>query len=86
MPSSKIYAAMSEDDARAAPMWVLRVADVLKLDTIEKHERLQEQGLLVEHDGSTDDVLFCSHTWLAGAHPDPDGVKIALLKSILADV
>ena len=75
-----------KDDVRKAPMWVLRVADVFKLDTIEKHEVIKGRGLLVEHDGSTDDILFCSHTWLGGRHPDPDGVKMALLKSILADI
>ena len=89
MPSSKYRAAPVplKDDARTtAPMWVLRVADVLKLDVIEKHEALKARGLLVEHDGTTDDILFCSHTWLGGSHPDPDGVKIALLKSILTDI
>ena len=85
-PSSK-YASVAPmpDDTLRAPMYVMRVADVLKLETIQTHEELKAKGLLVERvDGMC--VLFCSHTWLGHRHPDPNGVKCALLKDFLASI
>ena len=63
-------------------MFVLPVELVLKLDEIGTHEELRAD--LVEHSSGMDDVMFVSHTWLRGTHPDSEeGVKLKLLQDLL---
>ena len=65
---------------RPFPMMVLPVEEALKLKAFPKHEDIF--GSLVEWKSSMS-VTFFSHTWLGNSHPDPEGVKWALLLSVL---
>lgn len=68
---------------RSFPMMVMRAADVLKLSRLQSYEEAMSAGLLLEWTEDMDACLFCSHTWLSYAHPDPKNEKLDLLQELL---
>ena len=91
MPASK-YAIAPEPPVdkqhveRSFPMYVMSVKDVLLLNALKPHEEMMAAGKLVEWTAGMAATLFCSHTWLSFTHPDPEGVKLVLLKDMLTDI
>jgi ankyrin repeat protein len=74
---------------RAHPMYVVRVRTLLapSFQHLRPHEELKAAGMLVEWQEGMGDVLFCSHTWLRGNHPDSEaGEKFALLTALLRKI
>ena len=63
-------------------MYVLPVRKVLAMDTVPRHEACLDD--LVEWSSGMAPCIFVSQTWLSLDHPDPQGVKLELLKDILA--
>ena len=66
-------------------MMVVPISTLLQFDGIPSFEELCFAGLLVEWKKGMQ-TAFISHTWLGADHPDPDGEKIALLRSVLLQV
>ena len=64
---------------------LVRFTDLRESKEFMRHERLLDLGQLkylhTMHDAvafsAAHPVLFCSHQWLHGRHPDPDGVQHA---------
>ena len=86
MPSSKVapdvrYAEAAPARSRKFPMMVLPIERALQLETMPKHEIVQDE--LVEWTPGLGSVVFFSHTWLGFKEPDPCGVKWQLAKKIL---
>lgn len=74
---------------RAHPMYVVKISTLLapSFQHLRPHEELKAAGMLVEWQEGMDDVIFCSHTWLRGSHPDSEaGDKFALLTSLLRKI
>ena len=74
---------------RAHPMYVVKISTLLapSFQHLRPHEELKAAGMLVEWQEGMDDVIFCSHTWLRGHHPDSEaGDKFALLTSLLRKI
>ena len=66
-----------------APMWVAKVQDVLEMTgRFRPHQNLKDEGLVVPW-SPTMFTIFVSHQWLSLQHPDPDGVQLQVLQSIL---
>ncbi len=70
--------------ARHFPMLVMRMDDLLELSEIPIHE--EAEGLIEHKPGMDGEVIFVSHTWLTRGHPDRDGLKLGLLKSLIRSV
>ena len=71
---------------RAHPMYVVKISTLLapSFQHFRPHEELKAAGMLVEWHEGMGAVIFCSHTWLRGSHPDDEaGVKFALLVGLL---
>ena len=66
------------------PMFVMPVAELLALDSLQCHEELRHK--LVEYrPGEMGSCAFISHTWLRRNSPDSArGDKFALLKTLLS--
>lgn len=73
-------------------MWLINLETLLerygsdgKLNVVEVHQDLKEQGLLVNwRDVSSDsEIVFVTHEWLSWAHPDPNGDQIKVLCTIM---
>lgn len=65
-------------------MYVLKIGDVLALDSLQPHEDMQDK--LLQYDESMmGPCVFVSHTWLRNSSPDnKKGEKLALLKALLS--
>ena len=73
----------------AFPMHVVKVSDAIEVlrrgGSLPCFEDLKVEGTLrVLPSSDTRKVLFLSHTWLGFKHPDPRGVKMELLGSLLS--
>ena len=72
---------------RKHPMYVVPIKTLLapSFSHFRPHEELMAAGALVKYDDSmAGSVLFISHAWLRGDHPDNEqGVKFALLCAVL---
>ena len=68
------------DISKQYPMYVVPLATLSGLEMLPTHEEMFDD--LVEWKRGMGAVLFCSHTWLGRSHPDPSGVKLALLKKL----
>eukprot|EP00397_Hematodinium_sp_SG-2012_P015178 GEMP01015451.1.p1 GENE.GEMP01015451.1~~GEMP01015451.1.p1 ORF type:complete len:744 (-),score=161.78 GEMP01015451.1:412-2643(-) len=69
------------------PMHCVRIADVLKMTSVEPFELLKQRNQLVVYE-STDDrpVIFVSHQWLSVHHPDPDVTQFRILQDALTNL
>jgi hypothetical protein len=65
------------------PMFVLPIPKLLTHRRLMSHQELLRKGELVVYDALTmkKSVVFVSHQWTSDAHPDPDGVQLATLKT-----
>ena len=71
---------------KQAPMWVVRVQDVLSMKgKPQPHQELKQRGLLWlrEHTSLKSWVMFVSHQWLGRSHPDPNGEQLQVLQDVL---
>ncbi|CAE8708325.1 unnamed protein product [Polarella glacialis] len=64
------------------PMYVLPFEEVLRMESIQMHEDLLKEGVLVEREVGMN-VLFISQCWLSRSSPDRDNIKWNLLKHVL---
>ncbi|CAE8733512.1 unnamed protein product [Polarella glacialis] len=64
------------------PMYVLPFEDVLRMESIQMHEDLLKEGVLVEREVGMN-VLFISQCWLSRSSPDRNNIKWNLLKDLL---
>ena len=64
-------------------MFVLPIPKLLTHHHLMSHQELLRKGELVVYDAAVmkESVIFVSHQWTADAHPDPDGVQLATLKT-----
>ena len=72
-----------------APMWVVKVKDVLKMTgRLQPHQVLKEDGMLILRESLDGEVLviFVSHQWLSGRHPDEKGEQLLVLQTILKKI
>ena len=69
---------------RKYPMYVIPVRKVLEMTEIKRHEEVSD--ILVEWKPGMADVLFVAHSWKRWQVPDPDNVKLDLLKNILGKI
>eukprot|EP00439_Symbiodinium_sp_Y106_P079527 s466_g18.t1 len=72
-----------------APMWVIRVQDVLKMTgRFPPHQELKQQGLLRvrERMNPWSWAIFVSQPWLGRNHPDPNGEQLKVLQEILQNL
>jgi hypothetical protein len=69
---------------RKYPMMVIPVRKVLEMTEIKRHEEVLD--VLVEWKPGMADVLFVAHSWKRWQVPDPDNVKLDLLKNILGKI
>eukprot|EP00435_Cladocopium_sp_Y103_P059907 s1461_g21.t1 len=68
------------------PMYVVKVSDFLEMEGApEPHHVLLQKGLLHQWKPGMR-VIFVSHQWLGGVHPDPEGRHAAVLRSTLQGV
>ena len=69
---------------RKHPMFVIPIRTVLEMTEIKRHEEVRD--LLVEWNPGMADVIFVAHSWKPWQTPDPDNVKLDLLKNILGKI
>ena len=69
---------------RKHPMFVIPISKVLEMTEIKRHEEVLD--LLVEWKPGMADVIFVVHSWKSWQTPDPDNVKLDLLKNILGKI
>jgi len=65
------------------PMCVQPMSRFTTVDRFSVFEDLQEKGQMVEWNPSMAPVVFLSQTWLSFAHPDPDGIKHAVMRGVV---
>ena len=66
-------------------MHVMSVRDFLKVPKLEPHEVCVAQGTVYPlPEGGR--VLFASHQWLSGDHPDPDSVQLRALQTMVGTI
>lgn len=51
-------------------MYVVSFADFMNMRSVQSHQELVSQGLLVEFQSQMGDAFFVSHQWTGSAHPD----------------
>lgn len=56
---------------------------VLQMTTVEPHEVLKLQKLLVEFEPKLGKALFVSHQWVGKRHPDPEFTQFSVLQDAL---
>ena len=72
------------------PTYCLPMAKFLELERMQTHESLLTELIISGGKftdgcgGSTGRMHFISHEWLGFRHPDPDGVQLRRMQSILA--
>lgn len=64
------------------PMYVVRVADFMKMTSALPHQRLVVEGLARVHVGSSDVTIFISHQWCGLKHADPSFRQLRVLQSV----
>ena len=64
-------------------MYTVPAKAILSMTTLEPHEALKLQGLLVEFDKTMGKALFVSHQWVGRRHPDPDFIQFSVLQEAL---
>lgn len=69
-------------------MYVIHAENLLQMEKMKPHQELRANGLLEEHDMSseTTQVTFVSHEWSSVDHPDPHGVQLGALKEMIVDL
>ena len=66
------------------PMYVLPVAEFLKMNHWTPHQDLLASGVLREFDDVMwGKVFFVSHQWVAYDHPDPEAAQLTALQSVI---
>lgn len=65
------------------PMYTVAAEVLLKMDRLRPHERLMEQGMLVEFKKGMGNAAFVSHQWVGGEHPDPEFKQFQVLQEAL---
>lgn len=63
------------------PMYVVRVAEFMKMKSALPHQRLVSKGLASAHVGSYDVTIFISHQWCGTKHADPSFRQLRVLQS-----
>ena len=75
---------MSTVSAEKYPMFVTSVAEFLELEKLLPHQEMLRAGKLERvtpmHAGK---ILFISHEWTAFDHPDPFGVQLKCLQTLI---
>ena len=76
----------TEGSERLHPMWVLPVAEFMKMTGPPlPHQELKISNLLVEHQESYL-TIFVSHQWLGYQHPDVTGHQVQVLRTALENL
>ena len=84
--SEDVRGARTSCHEQHAPMWVVKVKDVLRMTgRLRPHRMLKEDGMLIlaESLDSKTLVIFVSHQWLGRNHPDEKGEQLLALQSVL---
>jgi len=65
------------------PMYVVHMADFLRMREVRPHQSLRADGLLFEFTPREDAVaVFVSHQWCGLSHPDPNFLQLPSLQSL----
>ena len=65
------------------PMFVVSVAQLLKMTEVRPHEILKDEGIAVEYEESMGKAAFISHEWVGDGHPDPEFKQLSVLQDAL---
>ncbi|CAJ1445102.1 unnamed protein product [Effrenium voratum] len=87
--SVSLQSAQAAPLERFAPMWVVKVQDVLKMKgKLRPHQALKHEGLLFLRESLDHQllVLFVSHQWVGRNHPDAKGEQLLALQSVLKKI
>ena len=64
-------------------MWLMPVAELLKLSELKPHQELRAAGKLVRWDASMRGVFFLSHQWTAFTRPDHSMAQLRTVQRLL---
>lgn len=64
-------------------MWVMPVAEMLKLSELRPHQELRAAGKLVRWNASMKGVFFLSHQWTAFTRPDHSTAQLRTVQRLL---
>jgi len=64
-------------------MWVMPVAEMLKLSELRPHQELRAAGKLVRWNASMKGVFFLSHQWTAFTRPDRSTAQLRTVQRLL---
>ena len=64
-------------------MWLLPVAEMLKLSELRPHQELRAEGKLVRWNASMRGVFFLSHQWTAFNRPDHSTTQLRTVQRLL---
>ena len=65
-------------------MWVMPVAEVLKLSELRSHQELRAAGKLVRWHASMKAVFFLSHQWTSFTRPDHSNMQLRTVQRLLS--
>ena len=69
--------------ATAVEMWLMPVAEVLKLSELKPHQELRAAGKLVRWNASMEGVFFLSHQWTSFTRPDHSNMQLLTIQRLL---
>ncbi|CAK9088385.1 unnamed protein product [Durusdinium trenchii] len=81
--SKSLHNSAGHTEPMLFPMYTVPAKAILSMTTLEPHEALKLQGLLVEFDKTMGKALFVSHQWVGRRHPDPDFIQFSVLQEAL---
>lgn len=68
------------------PMYTLPLKDVLELKEMKDHDKLMQEGMLVEFTDGMGNAIFVSHQWISPWHPDPELAQFQHLQGALKNI
>ena len=69
--------------AQQYEMWLMPVAEFLKLQELRPHQRLRAEGKLVRWNAAMKGVFFLSHQWTSFTRPDHSTEQLRTVQRIL---
>ena len=67
-------------------MYTVPLDDVLKMSSVEAHEVLKSQDILVEFEEKMGKAIFVSHQWVGEDHADPNFVQFPVFQEAMKQI
>jgi len=74
------------DAATEFPMFAVKMADFLAMETLKSHEEMLKADGLSIFDETMGRAFFVSHQWLGSLHPDPHHQQLQVLQEALRNL